>query len=75
MDAHKKIRTLSNIGIGILLPLFLVGVCWFLTGSLEVEPTAEQMEKARLAAGLFMLTTGSACGMCIFLKVKFRKRQ
>ena len=74
MDTHKRIRILSNIGIGILLPLFLVGVSWFLTGSLEMEPTQEQVEKVRIAAGLFMLVTGSACGMCIFLRGKFRKK-
>lgn len=75
MDTHKIIRTLSNVGIGILLPLFLVGMSWFLTGSLEMEPTPEQVEKTKIAAGLFMLVTGVACGMCIFLRVKFRKKQ
>jgi hypothetical protein len=73
MDAQKMIRTLSNIGIGILLPLFLVGVFWFLTGSLEMNPTPEQMEKARMAAGTLMLVTGIPCVLCIICRIKFRK--
>ncbi len=75
MKKHKMLCVLCNIGIGILLPCFLLGVFWFLTGSFEIEPTAEQMEKARMAAGIFMLLTGIACGMCIFLRVKFRKKK
>jgi len=73
MDKQKIIRRICNVGIGVLLPLFLVGVLWFLTGSLETEPSAEQVEKARLAAGLFMTATGIPCAICIYYRIKFRK--
>ncbi len=73
MDAHKKIRRICNVGIGILLPCFVISLIWFLTGSLEMEPTSEQIEKARLAAGTLMLVAGVPCVICIIYRIKFRK--
>ena len=73
MDAHKKIRRICNVGIGILFPCFVICLIWFLTGSLEMNPTPEQMEKARLTAGAFAMLTGIPCVICIIYRIKFRK--
>lgn len=74
MKTHKMIRILCNVGIGILLPCFILSVLWLLTGSLEMEPTAEQIEKSRISAVLFMLVTGVSCIACIYFRVKYRKK-
>ncbi|MBQ8527990.1 MAG: hypothetical protein IJ429_05885 [Lachnospiraceae bacterium] len=73
MDTHKLIRRICNVGIGVLFPCFMLGLLWFLAGSLEIEPTAEQMEKARMSAGLYMLATGIPCVVCIGFRMKYRK--
>lgn len=74
MDTHKMIRRLCNVGIGILFPCFLAGLIWLMTGSLEMEPTPEQIEKARISAMVFMLVTGVPCIACIYFRIKYRKR-
>lgn len=73
MDIQKIVRRICNVGIGILCPCFLIGLFCFFAGSLEMDPTPEQMEKARLAATGLMMATGIPCVLCIICRIKFRK--
>lgn len=56
---EKKIRRIfCNIAIVVLILCFFVGLLWFVMGSLEMEPTAEQIEKARIGALCVMSVSG-----------------
>lgn len=56
---EKKIRRIfCNIAIVVLMLCFFVGLLWLVMGSLEMEPTAEQIEKARIGALCVMSVSG-----------------
>lgn len=56
---EKKIRRIfCNIAIVVLILCFFVGLLWLVMGSLEMEPTAEQIEKARIGALCVMSVSG-----------------
>lgn len=67
----KKIcKILCNIALIVLILCFLAGLLWLIMGSLEMEPTAEQIEKARIGALCIM----SVSGMGLWGTVLLRRR-
>lgn len=54
----------------VLTLLFLLSLLWFLSGSLEMVPTEEQQNKARLGAVLLMLLFGAGDIACIAARIK-----
>lgn len=74
MKNTKMIRVICNILIGVLFPCFFVALLWYINGSLEMFPTAEQEETARIAAGLLMLITGITAFICLIVRIKCRKQ-
>lgn len=73
MSKYKLIRYFCNILIAILLLLFILSLLWFINGSLEMTPTAEQQDKARIGAIFSMVIIGISCFICVVARVKFRK--
>ena len=69
MKRDKIVCTMCNILIALLLPSFLFSLCWYFSGSLEMVPTAEQEEKAKLSAIIVMIITGTTCIACIIIKI------
>jgi len=69
MKRDKIVCTICNILIALLLPSFLFSLCWYFSGSLEMVPTAEQEEKAKLSAIILMIITGTTCIACIIIKI------
>lgn len=73
MSKYKLIRYFCNILIAILLLLFILSLLWFINGSLEMTPTAEQQEKTRISAIFSMVIIGISCFICVVARLKFRK--
>lgn len=73
MKRDKIVRIICNILIAFLLPGFLLALCWFFTGSLEMMPTAEQEEKARISAVILMMITGIPCISCIVTRIRYSR--
>lgn len=73
MSKYKLIRYFCNILIAILLLLFILSLLWFINGSLEMAPTAEQQDKARIGAIFSMIIIGISCFICFVARLKFRK--
>lgn len=69
MDKKKKIRRICNVLMAVLTTLFLLSLLWFLNGSLEMYPTAEQQHKVRIASALFMFIFSTPCITCIVIRV------
>lgn len=67
---QKIIRLLLDCFIIVLTLLFLLSLLWFLSGSLEMVPTEEQQNKARLGAVLLMLLFGAGDIACIAARIK-----
>lgn len=67
---QKIIRLLLDCFIIALTLLFLLSLLWFLSGSLEMVPTEEQQNKARLGAVLLMLLFGAGNIACIAARIK-----
>ncbi len=63
----KSIKIIYLILIVVLLIGFGVSLMWFLNGSLEMFPTAEQEEKAKIAAFLAMIVFAGTSIACIVL--------
>ena len=53
----KRVKTVIAAVVGILLVIF---IALFIHGSLEMTPTPEQEEKARLSYGVIMFALGFA---------------
>lgn len=62
----KAIRIILWI---IICIIFLLGLLYLFTGSLEWFPTPEQQEKARITA-LTMMIAPTICGVVLFLTRK-----
>ena len=62
----KAIRIILWI---IICIIFLLGLLYLLTGSLEWFPTPEQQEKARITS-LIMMLVPTICGVILFLTRK-----
>lgn len=58
MGEKKTLRLILNVLIVIFFLGFLLGLLYFLHGSLEMFPTEEQQDKAKLAAVLIMAVMG-----------------
>lgn len=67
---QRIIRLLLDCFIIVLTLLFLLSLLWFLSGSLEMVPTEEQQNKARLGAVLLMLLFGAGDIACIAARIK-----
>ncbi len=74
MSKGKMIRLIFDMLIAVLLPLFLLSLLYFISGSQEMAPTAEQQEKVRAVTLLVMVVTGVPCLVCIGARVKCRKK-
>lgn len=72
---QKIIRLLPDCFIIVLTLLFLLSLLWFLSGSLEMVPTEEQQNKARLGAVLLMLLFGAGDIACIAARIKRRVKR
>lgn len=66
-------RFFCDILIAVLLFLFTLSLLWFINGSLEMVPTVEQQDKARLGAIISMIITGVPC--LIFTVVRVRGKE
>lgn len=66
-------RFFGDILIAVLLFLFILSLLWFINGSLEMLPTVEQQDKARLGAIISMIITGVPCLIFTVVRVKCRK--
>ncbi|MBQ7822108.1 MAG: hypothetical protein IJ391_07485 [Clostridia bacterium] len=73
MNKAKIVRVICNILIAVLLLGFVISLLWYMTDSLEMMPTQEQTDKARLSAALCMAVFGLACALCVAVRVKYRK--
>lgn len=69
------IRFICDMGIVIFLLGFALALCWYLGGSFETAPTEEQQEKARIAAMLWMLSSGALCMACAWIRMKAVRQQ
>lgn len=56
----------------IICIIFLLGLLYLFTGSLELFPTPEQQEKARITA-IIMMVIPTICGSVLFLTRKNKK--
>ncbi len=72
MKKEKIIGMICNILIVVLIPCFLLAICWYFTGSLEMFPTTEQEEKIKINAIILMIVTGVACVIAVIIRKKFR---
>lgn len=62
-------KTLRIILWIIIFIIFLLGLLYFFTGSLEWFPTPEQQEKAKIAS-LIMMIVPAICGGILFFTRK-----
>ncbi len=71
----KKIaRIVMDIFIAVSVILFLLSLLYFLTGSLELEPSAEQQSKAKDASAFLLFCFGILCTVCIGIRIQLRKK-
>lgn len=70
---RKFWKIVLDILIVLSVCVFLLALCWFLNGSLEMFPTEEQQEKARIGAMLLMAVSGIST--VIFTTIGFRIRK
>lgn len=70
---RKFWKIVLNILIVLSVCVFLLALCWLLNGSLEMFPTEEQQEKARIGAALLM--TVSSISTVIFTATRFHVRK
>jgi hypothetical protein len=63
-------KIILNIAITVMTIVLILGVCWFFMGSLEMYPTAEEIEKARIAALTIAGIALAADCILIWLRVK-----
>jgi hypothetical protein len=63
-------KIILNIAITVMTIVLILGVCWFFMGSLEMYPTAEEIEKARIAALMIAGIALAADCILILLRVK-----
>lgn len=72
---QRIIRLSLDCFIIVLTLLFLLSLLWFLSGSLEMVPTEEQQNKARLGAVLLMVLFGAGDIACIAARIKRRVKR
>ncbi len=72
---RKTAPIILDLLIILLLLGFILSVICLFTGSLEQFPTDEQMEKARIGAAVMTLLTGLPCAVCIYLRIRGRKKR
>lgn len=70
----RLFRIIMDIWIALFILLFLSGLLYFITGSLEISPTGEQQDKARAAAVVFMLFSAFWGAICVAIRMKLRKK-
>lgn len=51
----------------------MVSLLYFINGSLEMSPTGEQQEKAKIFAALMMFISGVPCLLCIIIRITHKK--
>ena len=66
-------KIILSIAITVMTIVLILGVCWFFMGSLEMYPTAEEIEKARIAALMIAGIALAADCILIWLRVKAGK--
>ena len=76
MNKTAVIRLLMRLMCDILILLFVFGfilsLCWYKNGSLEMMPTEEQQEKAQMAAVFSMIVTGLPCMICVLIRRRMK---
>ncbi|MBR5950463.1 MAG: hypothetical protein IKZ87_03415 [Actinomycetaceae bacterium] len=70
---NRTLRIVLNILIVLSALGFLAGLLYFVNGSLEMFPTAEQEETARIVAIVIMVSNALLCAVCIIARTKTRK--
>ena len=75
MKAAKLVRLICDIWIVVFVLGFILALSWYLGGSFETAPTEEQQEKARIAAMLWMLSSGALCMACAWIRMKAVRQQ
>lgn len=71
----KLLRIIINIFIVLFFILFLSGLLYFITGSLEISPTEEQQAKVRLVSVIFSFFSAFLCFACIRIRMKLNNKQ
>jgi len=74
MGKERIIRVVCDVSIAVLLCCFILSFLWFINGPLEMMPTEEQQDKAKIGALLLMVVFGIPCVACIAVRAKQRKR-
>ncbi len=71
----RWVKVICVILVVLLLIGFLVSLMWFLNGSLEMYPTDEQEEKAKMTSLFFMIFFASTSIACIFPTIKKKDKK
>lgn len=71
-NIHMK-KVILNIGIIIATIVTLLGVLYFFNGSLEMYPTEEQIEKAKIGASVIIMVGLVADIVLIRLASKYKR--
>lgn len=66
-------RFIWDIAIVLAGLLVLFGLRWLVHGSYEWVPTAEQQDKARIGAALYLILTVPVLVWCIFMRLQQKK--
>jgi len=74
MRREMIIRIVCDVLIAVLLFGFILSLLWYLNGSLEMCPTEEQEDKAKIGALFSMIVFGIPCFVCVAVRAKHRKR-
>ena len=70
MFDKKRMRIIFNILIIVFSLMFFLAVLYYINGSLEMIPTKEQQEKARIGAIVLMLVTAVPLLVCVVIRFK-----
>ncbi len=73
MKKGTIIRIICDICIFCFVLGFILSLLWYINGSLELLPTQEQEEKAKIAAFFFMAVFGISSVVSITVRGKHRK--
>lgn len=71
----KLLRIVVDIFIILFFIVFLLSLLYFISGSLEMNPTQEQQGEVRLVSAAFLLFSALLCIVCIGFRMKMNKKQ
>lgn len=71
----KLLRIVVDIFIILFFIVFLLSLLYFISGSLEMNPTQEQQGEVRLVSAVFLLFSALLCIVCIGIRMKMNKKQ